>query len=120
MSQSQVTFSNRSDLVAAIHANIDAVTSQISATESEIRSLQHEQAERADGTQTRQRGYPHPQSKAGRDNIRSCRDQISFLNRKRSRLMGNRRSLREDARYQENIVASSNRPVRSAEPMRKL
>lgn len=117
---SQVAFASRSDLVASLHTRISGVITQIEATESEIRSVQFEQAIRSDARQTRQHNYPHPQSKPGRDGIRECRDRIKGLRRKVSTLHKQRRSLREEARYQENIVSASHRPLRSSEPMRKL
>lgn len=117
---SQVAFSRRTDLVASLHARIQGVTSQIGATESEIRSVQHEQAIRSDERQTRQNNYPHPQSKRGRDGIKACRDSIKGLQRKLSRLFAQRNQLRSEARYQENIVSASQRPLRDKTPMRKL
>lgn len=117
---SQVAFARRSDLVASLHARINGVTIQIEATESEIRSVQFEQATRSDAHQTRQHNYPHPQSRRGRDGIKACRDSINGLRRRLSNLHKKRRTLRDEVRYQETIVLASVRPLRDKAPMRKL
>jgi hypothetical protein len=118
---SHVAFARRQDLVASLHAKVQGATTQIEATESEIRSVQYEQALRSDPAQTRQNNYPHPKSKKGRDMIKACRDRIKGLQRRRSRLFKERDQLRNEVRFQESIVSSAtDRPLRDKRPMRKL
>lgn len=117
---SQVAFARRGDLVRSLHSKVDALTTQIEAAESEIRSVQHEQCVRADQTQTRHAGYAHPHSAAGRKGIKACKDRIKALRSKVSRLVQQRATVRTEARFQESIVEANTRPVRTKTPMRNL
>ena len=117
---SQVAFASRSDLVASLHTRVQGVTTQIEATESEIRSVQYEQAVRSDARQTRQNNHPHPKSKRGRDGIKMCRDRVKGLRRKLSQLFAQRKQLRGEARYQASIVSAGHGGLRDKTPMRKL
>ena len=116
----QVCFVSRSDLVRSLHARIQGLTAAIGAAESEIRQAQYEQAIRADLTQTRQNGFPHPHSKQGRDGIRGCRDRLRRLRQSVSDLTAQRSSLRKDVSFEENIINARIRPPRTKTPMRKF
>lgn len=117
---SQIAFSSRSSLVSSLHSRAAVFTSQIQAVESEIRSVQFEQAQRSDEHQTRQNGYSHPKSRGGRQGIKGCRDRINTLSARRTSLLHDLESVQSEARYQETITAAQHRPAYNNTPMRKL
>lgn len=116
----QVVFASRADRVRSLHGRVDATSTAIEVVESEIRQTQHEQALRSDRSQTLRNGFPHPHSKAGRDGIRACRERLKELKARRSKLVKQRSTLRDEIRHEENILAGNSWRPRTREPMRKL
>lgn len=116
----QIAFARRSDLISSLHTRVTVLSRQIDAVDSEIRSVQHEQALRSDESQTLKSGFPRPRSSAGRKGIKACRDRIKALQKKRNRLVRERTRVRDDARFHENIQAAARRPLNTKSPVRKL
>lgn len=118
---------NLRDQLKELDQRIKSRQTRISARESMIRSLQVEQATRADKVRYKEGGYSHPLSARGKAGIRDCeremaslRFEISKVEEEVEKIELSRTILLGEIRYEENILEAKTLPVRTKQPMRKL
>jgi small-conductance mechanosensitive channel len=129
-----IQFSSRQDKVASLQGRLADLDAQVAAQqermkarESEIRSLQVEQAQRSDRRGHRSFGFPAPQSPAGLAGLHKVeceivghRNTIIDIKGTIRRLERQRRVLLSEIKYEENILAASAPQVRDRRPVPRL